>query len=168
MTYASGRHFLQIPGPTNIPDRILRAIDQPIIDHRGPRFAALGQEILAGLKRQNARLAILSNGTPDMLKAAVQSAGIEDYLDAILSIEEIRIYKPDPRVYALATDRFGVGPSEISLQSSNRWDIAGAKAFGFQTVWINRTGQPDEFPDLPADRTLKTLHPLLAKQADVA
>jgi 2-haloacid dehalogenase len=60
-------------------------------------------------------------------------------------------------VYALVTDHFGVEPSAVSFQSSNRWDVAGAVKFGFQAVWINRTGQPDEYPDLAPDRVLRSL-----------
>lgn len=122
-------------------------------------------EVLGALKQKGARLAILSNGSPAMLAAAVSSSGLGDLLDDVLSIEEVGIYKPDPRVYALASERLGAAPNEVSFQSSNRWDIAGAKSFGFRTTWINRFDQPDEFPDLPADRIVETLHPLLGDLA---
>jgi 2-haloacid dehalogenase len=65
------------------------------------------------------------------------------------------------KVYQLVIDRFGGTPADVSFQSSNRWDIAAAKAFGFRCVWINRTGQPDEYPDLPPDRIVRDLRALL-------
>jgi 2-haloacid dehalogenase len=118
-------------------------------------------EVLAGLKRRGARLAILSNGDPDMLADAVRAARLETLLDDVLSVASVGIFKPAPAVYDLATSRFGCQPSDISFQSSNRWDIAGAKAFGFHTVWINRTGAPDEYPGLRPDRVIRELGGLL-------
>lgn len=109
-------------------------------------------EVLATLKGRGARLAILTNGDPDMIAEAVASSGIGGLMDDLITVHEAGVYKTDPRVYALATDRFGVSPAAISFQSSNRWDVAGAKAAGFSCVWINRTGQPDEYRDLAPDR----------------
>lgn len=119
-------------------------------------------EVLATLKRGGAQLAILSNGSPEMLEAAVGSAEIGNLLDNVFSVEQIGIYKPDPRVYEIVTDTYQCAPGSISFQSSNRWDIAGAASFGFRTTWINRFSQPDEFMDMPADRTFASLRPLLA------
>ena len=113
--------------------------------------------VLAALKSSGARLAILSNGTNEMLAAAVKSAGIGDYLDAVLSIDDAGVFKTDPRVYQLAVDRLGAGPSDIWFQSSNRWDIAGAVAFGFRGVWVNRAGSPDEYQDLKPAAVIATL-----------
>jgi 2-haloacid dehalogenase len=113
--------------------------------------------VLGKLKADGARLAILSNGSSDMLAAAVGSAGIDGLLDAVISVDEVGVYKTDRRVYDLVVRRFAVEPAEVSFQSSNRWDIAGATAFGFRTVWINRSGQPDEYPDLPPAATVTTL-----------
>ena len=120
------------------------------------------REVLSELKSRGVQTAILSNGTAGMLEAAIQSSGISDLLDACLSIEEIGIYKPAPEVYQIAVDRLGIGASEISFQSSNRWDIAGAKSFGFHTAWINRLHQPDEFSDMPADQIFDSLKPLVS------
>ena len=66
-------------------------------------------------------------------------------LDAVLSVEAAGIYKPDRRVYALATERFGIEPGEMAFLSSNPWDAFGARSFGFQVFWVNRAGQPDEY-----------------------
>ncbi len=120
------------------------------------------RDVLSGLKSRGAQTAILSNGTPRMIEAAVQSSGIADLLDTCISIEETGIYKPAPQVYELAVDRLGVEAADISFQSSNRWDIAGAKSFGFHTAWINRYSQPDEFPDMAADQILESLEPLVS------
>lgn len=117
---------------------------------------------LAALKAKGAALAILSNGSPAMLGRAVEAAGLSDLLDATISVDEIGVYKTAPQVYALATARFGVAPDEVSFQSSNRWDIAGAARFGFRTVWVNRTGLPDEYRDLPPDRIVRGLDELAA------
>jgi 2-haloacid dehalogenase len=118
-------------------------------------------ECLKALKARGSAVAILSNGDPDMLADAVNSAGLADAFDAVLSVEDVGVYKPSHRVYELATERFGVSAREVSFQSSNRWDIAGAKSFGFRTVWINRAGRPDEYLDLAADEVLKDLTGLL-------
>jgi 2-haloacid dehalogenase len=119
-------------------------------------------EVLAGLKARGARVAILSNGDPDMLDDAVRGAKLANLFDAVLSVTAAGIFKPAPAVYTLATERFGCKPGDVSFQSSNRWDIAGAKAFGFHCVWINRTGAPDEYPDLRPDRIVRDLRGLLA------
>ena len=105
---------------------------------------------LAELRRAGMRTAILSNGTPAMLKAGVDSAGIGDSLDAVLSIEDVGIYKPHPSVYQLACDRLGLERDRICFVSSNGWDVAGAATFGFQTVWLNRFDQErDRLPGEP-------------------
>jgi 2-haloacid dehalogenase len=118
--------------------------------------------VLASLKAQGATLAILTNGDPDMIDAAVKSAGLSTMFDAVVTVHEAGIFKPDARVYRLVTDRYGVAARDVSFQSSNRWDAAGARVFGFHTVWVNRTGAPDEYPDMPAHRVMADLSPLAA------
>ncbi len=118
--------------------------------------------VLKALKAEGVRLAILSNGSPDMLASAVRSAAIEPLLDAVFSVDEVRRFKTDPSVYEMVTNAWRVYPSKISFQSSNRWDIAGAARFGFHTVWINRAAQPDEYRDHPPDAVLPSLSGLLA------
>lgn len=100
---------------------------------------------LQGLKNKGIRRAILSNGEPRMLAESVASAGIGALLDAVLRVEEVGVFKPDPRVYQLACDRFGVGAREVAFFSSNSWDAFGAHAFGFRVFWVNRKRQPDEY-----------------------
>jgi 2-haloacid dehalogenase len=118
-------------------------------------------EVLGSLKARGARVAILSNGDPDMLADAVRAAKLENLFDAVLSVTAAGVFKPAPAVYMLATERFGCKPQDISFQSSNRWDIAGAKAVGYRTIWINRTNAPDEYPGLHPDRIVRDLRGLL-------
>ncbi|WP_319521868.1 haloacid dehalogenase type II [uncultured Desulfosarcina sp.] len=99
---------------------------------------------LATLKDRGLRLAILSNGTPTMLDAAVKNSGIEGLIEKNFSVEAVGIFKPDPRVYRIAVDGLKVKPEEIVFQSSNAWDAAGASAFGFKVAWVNRFGQSEE------------------------
>lgn len=114
-------------------------------------------EILRQLKAAGFATAILSNGTPAMLAAAVQNAGIGSALDHVLSVEEVGAFKPAPAVYQLAVDRLGVPPSAIAFQSSNAWDVHAASAFGLRTVWCNRSGQRRErLPGAP-DLEIATL-----------
>jgi len=101
-------------------------------------------EMLVRLRRAGMRTAILSNGNPWMLKALVDKAGLGESFDALLSVEEVGVFKPHPRVYQLATDRLGVPARAISFQSSNGWDAHGAASFGMRVVWCNRYGQTRE------------------------
>src|SRR5688572_5974800 len=105
--------------------------------------------ILKALKADGARLAILSNGSPAMLDAAVKSAALDNVIDEVFSVDSVKRFKTAPSVYDLVTTGWRLYPAAVSFQSSNRWDIAGATKFGFRTVWINRSGQPDEYRDLP-------------------
>ena len=110
-----------------------------------------GPGVLAALKQAGVARAILSNGSPDMLAAAVASAGIADLLDDVLSVEAVGRFKPHPSVYDLVGARFSTRPDQVLFVSSNGWDIAGAAAYGFDTIWINRTGDPvDRLPGRPA------------------
>jgi len=112
---------------------------------------------LRALKAQGHRTAILSNGSPDMLKGAVDAAGIAGDLDAVLSVDVLKMFKPRPEVYALVTDRFACEAGDVTFVSSNRWDVMGAAAFGFAACWINRGNMPDEYPDLAPTRILRDL-----------
>ncbi|HTC04805.1 MAG TPA: haloacid dehalogenase type II [Xanthobacteraceae bacterium] len=115
---------------------------------------------LSELKARGRRIAILSNGTPRMLDAAVQASSISPLCDAVLSVDAVRLYKPRPQVYALVTDRFGIKPDEVVFVSSNRWDIMGAASFGFRTVWVNRAQMPREYPHQPPAHTVSDLSAL--------
>lgn len=107
-------------------------------------------DVLRRLRADGKKLAILSNGTPAMLRAAAANAGIEHLFDAILSVELVRVFKPHPSVYALASDRFGLPESRVCFLSSNGWDAFSAKAYGFRVLWCNRFGQaPERIPAVP-------------------
>ncbi len=126
--------------------------------------------VLARLRDAGVRTAILSNGSPMMLDAAVARAGISGLLDAVLSVEEVGVFKPDPRVYRLAVERLGLAARAIAFQSSNAWDVYAASAFGMRAVWCNRTGQPRErLPGAPDRqiRTLAELPPLVGRERGV-
>jgi 2-haloacid dehalogenase len=115
---------------------------------------------LQRLKRAGLQTAILSNGSPKMLDAVVQGNQLQHLLDRVLSVEEVGVYKPHPKVYQLAVDRLGVPASAISFQSSNAWDAYAAAAFGMRVVWCNRYGQRRErLPGNP-DREIRTLSEL--------
>ena len=118
-------------------------------------------DVLKQLKELGHKTAILSNGSPDMLAAAVESAGLTEWLDDQFSVDEIGIFKADPSTYAMVTNEYGFQPEEIAFQSSNRWDVAGATAFGFKCHWVNRTGQPEEYSDLAPVTVLSDLNGLL-------
>ena len=106
-------------------------------------------------------LAILSNGSPRMLKAAVENAGLQGLFAQVISVHEVKIYKPSPRVYQLAPKRLGVGPEAIGFVSSNSFDVIGAKAFGFWVCWVNRA-------DIAGDELGVTPDVTVARLTDLA
>ncbi|ROR34554.1 haloacid dehalogenase type II [Inmirania thermothiophila] len=107
-------------------------------------------QVLEALRARGLRLAILSNGAPEMLASAVEAAGVGGLLDAVLSVDEVGTYKPHPSVYRLAVDRFGLPAERMGFVSSNGWDAHAAKAFGYRVVWCNRHGLPRErIPQAP-------------------
>ncbi len=99
---------------------------------------------LERLREAGMKCAILSNGSPTMLTAAVKSGGLTGLFDAVLSVETVQVFKPHPTVYQIAVNSLGVSAPAITFMSSNAWDIAGASVFGLHTVWVNRAGQPPE------------------------
>ncbi len=107
-------------------------------------------QMLADLKAQGMNTAILSNGSPNMLNGAVESANIGELLDDVLSVESVGIFKPDASVYDLVLKRFNCAPENVLFVSSNGWDAACATGFGFTTAWVNRAGEPiDRLPWTP-------------------
>ncbi|MDX5360302.1 MAG: haloacid dehalogenase type II [Alphaproteobacteria bacterium] len=141
--------------------------DGPLRDRLMDLYWTLGAfpevpEVLRTLREAGYATAILSNGSPDMLRAAVDGAGIGGLLDAVLSVDEVKTFKPDPRVYRLAVERLGVPAHAIAFQSSNSWDAHAASAFGMKVVWCNRYGQRRErLPGQP-DHEIRTLADLPA------
>jgi 2-haloacid dehalogenase len=113
--------------------------------------------VLERLRAAGFATAILSNGEPAMLADAAASSGLGAALDAILSVESVRVFKTAPAAYRLVTSHFGCAAGEVLFVSSNRWDVAGAAAFGFTPLWINRAGNPPEYPGLEPVATLPDL-----------
>jgi 2-haloacid dehalogenase len=126
------------------------SVDRSLRQHLLDAYFELGafpdaRATLQRLKAAGHRTGILSNGSPAMLKGAVEAANVGADLDAVLSIDAVRMYKPRREVYALVTDHFKCKPQDVTFVSSNRWDVMGAQAFGFRTAWINRGKAPEEY-----------------------
>lgn len=118
-------------------------------------------EALRRLKAMGVRMAILSNGNPPMLEAAVKSSRMEGLFEALLSVDAVKSFKTVPEVYRLAPDHFKLGAPEIVFASSNGWDAAGATWFGFTTFWVNRAGNPPEVLGVRPHAEGKTLTDLV-------
>jgi 2-haloacid dehalogenase len=125
----------------------------PSFDDAKPTLKALGPSPRA----------ILSNGTPAMLNAAVQNSGMESFFTEIISVERVSVYKPSPRVYALGPELLQIPADEILFVSSNWWDAAGAKAFGYRVCWCNRAGSPPEDLGFAPDIIIRSLTQLAGK-----
>ena len=117
---------------------------------------------LAELRQSGRKIVILSNGTREMVTTAVENGGLAGFVDDVLSCEELHTFKPDPRGYQLACTHLGLAPDQILFVASNTWDVAGASAFGFRTVWVNRGAEPAEYPLLPPLATVSNLIDLRA------
>jgi 2-haloacid dehalogenase len=165
-----GRHadFWQVTGDAlDFALETLGIAERPLRDRLMQLYLTLDAfpevpEVLKRLKTAGIRTAILSNGSPRMLSAAVKKAGIGAWLDAVLSVESVGVYKPHPRVYGLACEQLELDAPAISFQSSNAWDAYAASAFGMRVVWCNRYGQrPERLPGQP-DRQVRSLAELPA------
>ncbi|MFN7189915.1 MAG: haloacid dehalogenase type II [Rhodospirillales bacterium] len=152
LDYALARH--------TIADPALRA-DLMAAYRRLAAYPEVGAS-LDVLAKGGRRLAILSNGTQAWLEDAVSAARLGGRFAAVWSVEAVGIYKPDTRVYRLATDGFGLDANEIGFVSSNPWDAAGAANFGFRAVWVNRTGLPGEYASVAAVPQVASLTDLQA------
>lgn len=112
---------------------------------------------LEALRSRGIRTAVLTNGTPGTAKRALAKSGLDAYLDAVWSVDEVREYKPSPAVYGIATARLRLEPSAIAFVSSNGWDATGAAAFGLHVIWCNRRGLPPETLQPPPAHVVSTL-----------
>ena len=118
-------------------------------------------EVTSALQRLAGRpRAVLSNGAPAMLAAAVAASGLAPHLDQVISVDAVKTYKPSPLVYALGPTRLAIPAGELLFVSSNAWDVAGAKAFGYRVAWCNRTNAPEEELGLRADLVVSALDQL--------
>jgi 2-haloacid dehalogenase len=120
---------------------------------------AVYPDVEGTLKALHGKKAILSNGSPDMLLPLVEHSGLE--FDAVLSVDELKVYKPAPQVYELVVSKLNVSRERVAFISSNCWDAMGAKSFGFTVYWINRSGAPMDRLGLRPDRVLASLHEIL-------
>jgi len=116
---------------------------------------------LRALKAKGRKTGILSNGSPNMLKGAVDAAGVGGDLDGVLSVDALKMFKPRPEVYGLVTGHFNCTPADVTFVSSNRWDVMASVSVGFRGLWINRGKMPDEYFDFPPRQELSDLNELL-------
>ena len=117
---------------------------------------------LKALKAKGRKTGILSNGSPNMLKGAVDNAGIGGDLDAVLSVDVLKMFKPRPEVYALVTNHYKCAPGDVTFVSSNRWDVMAGTSAGFRALWVNRAKLPDDYLDFPPKQVLGDLNALVA------
>ncbi len=115
---------------------------------------------LRALKQNGNKTGILSNGSPNMLKGAVDAAGIGGDLDAVLSVDVLKMFKPRPEVYRLVNEHYRCTVGEVTFVSSNRWDVMAGVSVGFRGVWVNRGKMPDEYLDFSPVKTLADLSTL--------
>ena len=119
------------------------------------------KEVLKSLKRKNLKMAILSNGTPALLTQLVNSNGLTNLFDDLFSVEEVKIYKPDPKVYDLPIKKYGVKPDEIAFLSANTWDVSGGGNYGYNSVWVNRNKSQFDILDYKPKNEIDNLSQLL-------
>jgi 2-haloacid dehalogenase len=154
VTAAALRHAIRRLGIVATEAQVARLLDAYLTLASFP-------EVKDALTRLGGRpTAILSNGTPAMLAAAVASSGLGPLLGPVISVDLVKTYKPSPRVYALGPEVTGIPASELLFVSSNAWDVAGAKAFGYRVAWCNRTGAPAEELGLAPDHEVSRLDQL--------
>ena len=119
------------------------------------------KETLENLKKKEMKLSILSNGTPELLNTLVVSNKLETIFDDIFSIEEVRIYKPDFKVYDLPVNKYKIKPNEIIFLSANTWDVSGGGNYGYNSVWVNRNNTVFDNLDYKPFKEIKSLQQLL-------
>ena len=119
------------------------------------------KNVLENLKKKSFKLAILSNGTPELLNHLVKSSDLENLFDDIFSVEEVRIYKPDPKVYDIPVNKYKVTKGEITFLSANTWDVSGAGNYGYNSIWVNRNNSVFDKLDYKPKNEVKNLKQLL-------
>ena len=119
------------------------------------------KNVLENLKKKSFKLAILSNGTPELLNHLVKSSDLENLFDDIFSVEEVKIYKPDPKVYDMPVNKYKVSKGEIAFLSANTWDVSGAGNYGYNSIWVNRNNSVFDKLDYKPKNEVKNLKQLL-------
>ena len=118
-------------------------------------------ETLKSLKEKNFKLAILSNGTPSLLNDLVKSNNLNNLFDDLFSIEEVKIYKPHPKVYDLPIEKYKIKKNEVAFLSANTWDVSGAGNYGYQSIWVNRNNNIFDNLDYKPNNQIKNLSELI-------
>ena len=119
------------------------------------------KEVLKNLKKKNLKLAMLSNGTPELLEELVSSNGLNDLFDDLFSIEEVKIYKPHSKVYELPIKKYKITANEITFLSANTWDVSGGGNYGFNSIWVNRNNSQFDILDYQPKNEIDNLSQLL-------
>ena len=119
------------------------------------------KEVLKDLKNKKLKLAILSNGTPDLLNELVETNKLDNLFDDLFSIEEVKIYKPDPRVYELPIKKYKIKSDEVTFLSANTWDVSGGGHFGYNSIWVNRHNSVFDILDFQPKNEISNLTQLL-------
>ena len=119
------------------------------------------KSVLKDLKKKNFKLAILSNGTPDLLNELVESNNLNNLFDDLFSVEEVKIYKPDPKVYKLPIEKYKIKPDEVTFLSANTWDVSGGGNFGYNSIWVNRHNSVFDILDFQPKNEISNLTQLL-------
>ena len=119
-------------------------------------------ETLKTLKEKNFKLAILSNGTPSLLNQLVKSNNLDNLFDDLFSIEEVKIYKPDSKVYDLPIKKYEIKKNEVAFLSANTWDVSGAGNYGYNAIWVNRNNNIFDYLDYKPNNRIKSLSELIS------
>tara|TARA_Y100000992_G_scaffold272777_1_gene214597 strand:+ start:357 stop:1016 length:660 start_codon:yes stop_codon:yes gene_type:complete len=119
------------------------------------------KEVLENLKKRNFKISILSNGTPALLNELIESNNLNNFFDDLFSIEEVKIYKPDPKVYELPVKKYGIKPDQITFLSSNTWDVSGGGNYGYNAIWVNRNKTIFDNLDYQPNKEINNLTQLL-------
>jgi len=119
------------------------------------------KSVLEELKKKSIKLAILSNGTPSLLSNLVKNSNLENLFDDVFSIEEVKIYKPDPKVYDIPINKYNVKKEEITFLSANTWDVSGGGNYGYNAIWVNRSNNVFDKLDYTPKYEVKNLKELL-------
>ncbi len=119
------------------------------------------KKVLENLKNKNLKIAILSNGTPDLLKKLVSSNDLNNLFDDLFSVEEVKIYKPDSKVYEIPTKKYQIKSNEITFLSANTWDVSGGGNYGYNSIWVNRNNSQFDILDYQPKNEIGNLTQLL-------
>ena len=119
------------------------------------------KEVLESLKKKSFKLAILSNGTPSLLSDLIKNSDLNNLFDDLFSVEEVKVYKPDSKVYELPVKKYNIKASEVTFLSANTWDVSGGGNFGYNSIWVNRNKSEFDILDYQPKNEINNLKQLL-------